>query len=102
MAVPKYATRRGTRRRSWGEAIGTYATALGFPLMPWQQAFVDVAGEHRVRDSVPYRKTALCTVPRQSGQVDRHRSGRRLGSPLAGRTSTGLSPRRPGSPPPTG
>jgi hypothetical protein len=36
--------------------------------MPWQFEAVDVATEYRVRDRVPYRKTVVITVPRQSGK----------------------------------
>lgn len=67
-AVPKYATRRNKRRRSRGDDIAETARQLGYPLLPWQFDAVDVATEFRVRDRVPYRKTALITVPRQSGK----------------------------------
>lgn len=67
-AVPKYATRRHSRRRSHGVEIGELARRLGFELMPWQFDWLDVATEYRVRGEIPYRKTAVCTVPRQSGK----------------------------------
>lgn len=44
------------------------SAALGYPLLPWQAEFIEVATEHYARSGVPYRKAALCTVPRQSGK----------------------------------
>lgn len=67
-AVPTYETKRNKRRRSRGDRINEVATALGYPLLPWQYRVVDTATEYRVRDRMPYRKTALVTVPRQSGK----------------------------------
>lgn len=67
-AEPRYATRRAARRRSLGDDINRVSSRMGAPLMPWQYRVVDVATEHRVKSWIPYRKTVLCTVPRQSGK----------------------------------
>lgn len=68
-AQPKYATRPGARRRNRLESINETATRMGAPLMPWQSYVAAVGTEYRTRTGVPYRKTNLVTVPRQSGKT---------------------------------
>lgn len=66
-AVPKYATKPRKRARHIGQRVANVANKLGTPLMPWQQSFVDVATQ--LKYGKFERRTALATVPRQSGKT---------------------------------
>lgn len=66
-AKPKYATKPRSRARNIGQRVANVAERLGTPLMPWQREFVDVATQ--LKYGKFERRTALATVPRQSGKT---------------------------------
>lgn len=66
--APRYATTATKRRRNRLESLRHTAAALGTPLMPWQELVLGIGTEYRTRDKVPYRKSVMVTVPRQSGK----------------------------------
>jgi len=66
---PRWATARNLERRTRGAEVARIATALGTPLMPWQQLVADVALEiDPDTGRLAYREIVL-TVPRQSGKT---------------------------------
>jgi hypothetical protein len=68
MVPARFATPRDPGRRTMGPAVGRIATALGMPLMPWQQHVADVGGE--VDDAGRFAHSlVIVTVPRQSGKT---------------------------------
>lgn len=67
--LPRFATPRDERYPTLGPELGEVARRLGKPLMPWQQAVVDVAFEYdAVTGRLRYDEVDV-TVPRQSGKT---------------------------------
>ena len=67
LARPRWSSPRRSGRATWGPRVGLFATALGKPLMPWQQDLADVALECDDKGRLIYREVRV-TVPRQSGK----------------------------------
>lgn len=68
---PAFATKRDRSWKTMGGQVAIVATALGTPLMPWQQLVADVATEYRIdkRGRVRWHyPTVVLTVPRQCGK----------------------------------
>lgn len=69
-AVPRFATLPTPGARNDLDAVVATATALGTPLMPWQQLVARVATERRADAPNEYRyKVFVLSVPRQSGKT---------------------------------
>lgn len=66
---PRFATPRDERFPTLGGEVGEVARRLGRPLMPWQQAWVDVVYEYDPGSGVFRYDEGDVTVPRQSGKT---------------------------------
>lgn len=66
---PRFATPRDESFPTLGPQVGEVARRLGRPLMPWQQAAVDVAYEYDPDSGLFRYDEADITVPRQSGKT---------------------------------
>lgn len=67
-AEPRWATPR-TDRPTYGGRIARVAEAMGTPFMPWQRQVADVVGEHDPETGLLAYRTAVISVPRQSGKT---------------------------------
>jgi phage terminase large subunit-like protein len=66
-ATPRWATERTPERDTFAPDAVKVAEALGFDLLPWQRAVLDVALEHE--DGRLMFRDVLVSVPRQSGKT---------------------------------
>src|ERR1035437_1162136 len=65
--APRWATPRRDRP-SLGHELAVIAMKLGLPFMPWQRLVADV-GLELLPNGLPAYRTAIFTVPRQSGKT---------------------------------
>lgn len=68
LCTPRFATPRNYSRKTLGPLVGEIASALGTPLMPWQQYVADVALEIDPDTGLLAYREIVLTVPRQSGK----------------------------------
>jgi hypothetical protein len=67
-AGPQYHTAADPAWPNRARAIAAVAELLGMPVLPWVARALEVSTEYNAETDEPHRRSALWTVPRQSGK----------------------------------